>query len=358
MQQYHSELTKAVLCLCSDEVFFLSQDSADLLQHPRRNLGNRYRSQAQKFVRLANMDESRFDDNIAWAEQNARQAILHDFTDEKNWRCLADIKVILGDGEGLCALLEDVFSVLGRDPDNVDQLQEIDFLKLGLELLEAAFSRDPLDPDIWWNKINSGNLVDSNIDEFAERCKKLDFTDQRANIIFGRRIERLKNSGYTEEFIQLSKHLLAHRPHNHELWMELGRLHERRGEVDEAWMCYDHVQNLREHVSPRDEFLQRLTSRMDGQEQKQWSKPSVEKREQFLKQMVELSQRVSKSEFEIIDVDSDDSIESKHPDLIRLEILIQNKDFSEAFFLARRLISQGEDWAEDWLEIARLGLSD
>ena len=336
----------------------MSQDSADLLQHPRRNLGNRYRSQAQKFVRLANMDEDRFDDNIAWAEQNARQAILHDFTDEKNWRCLADIKVIVGDGEGLCALLEDIFSVLGRDPDNVEQLQGIDFLKLGLELLEAAFTRDPLDPDIWWENINSGDLVDSNIQSFTERCKKLDFTDQRANIIFGRRIERLRDSGYTEVFIQLSKHLLAHRPNNHELWMELGRLHERRSEVDEAWMCYDHVQNLRSHIFPRDEFLQRLTNKMDGHEEKPWSKPSVEKRDQFLKQMMELSQRVSKSVTEEQAKDFDENIESKHPDLIRLEILTNNGDFSEAFFLARRLLSQGEDWAEEWLNTARLGLGD
>ena len=29
------------------------------------------------------MDESRFDQNMSWAEQNARQAILHDFTDER-----------------------------------------------------------------------------------------------------------------------------------------------------------------------------------------------------------------------------------------------------------------------------------
>ena len=336
----------------------MSQDSANLLQHPRRNLGNRYRSQAQKFVRLANMDESRFDDNMAWAEQNARQAILHDFTDEKNWRCLADIKVIVGDGEGLYALLEDIFSVLGRDPDNVDQLQGIDFLKLGLELLEAAFSRDPLDPDVWWEKINSDDLMESNILSFVERCEKLDFTDQRANIIFSRRIERLKNSGHTEIFIQLSKHLLAHRPHNHELWMELGRLHERRGEVDEAWMCYDHVQNLRPHISPRDDFLKRLTSRMDGEAEKQWSRPSVEKRDQFLKQMMELSQRVSKTIDEAQMIVPEDSTESKHPDLIRLEILIKNDDFSEAFFLARRLISQGEDWAEEWLKIARQGLGD
>ena len=336
----------------------MTQDSGDLLQHPRRNLGNRYRSQAQKFVRLANMDESRFYDNIAWAEQNARQAILHDFTDEKNWRCLADIKVILSDGEGLYALLEDIFSVLGRDPDNIEQLQDIDFLKLGLELLEAAFSRDPLDPDVWWSNMNSEKTIESNIEAFSERCKKLDFTDQRANIIFGRRIERLRDSGYTLEFIQLSKHLLAHRPHNHELWMELGRLHERRGEIDEAWMCYDHVQNLRQHISPRDDFLNRLTSKMDGKEQTQWSKPSVEKRDEFLRQMMELSKRVSKSEDNIQHAYTDENVDSKHPDLSRLELLISNEDFSEAFFLARRLISQGEDWATDWLETARVGLGE
>ena len=69
------------------------EDSKDLLQHPRRNLGIRYRSQARKFAKLATMDESRFSDNIGWAEQSARQAILYDFTDEENWRCLADIKL-------------------------------------------------------------------------------------------------------------------------------------------------------------------------------------------------------------------------------------------------------------------------
>ena len=69
-------------------------ESQDLLQHPRRNLGNRYRSTAQKFARLAKTDPDRSAENMGWAEQNARQAILHDFTDERNWRCLADLKVM------------------------------------------------------------------------------------------------------------------------------------------------------------------------------------------------------------------------------------------------------------------------
>ena len=340
-------------------MFFLSQDSGDLLQHPRRNLGNRYRSQSQKFVGLANRDRTRFDENMSWAEQNARQAILHDFTDERNWRCLADIKVILGDGDGLCALLEDVFSVLGRDSENIEQLKGIDFLKLGLELLEAAFARDPLEPDNWWDNLSKNDSLKDNIDEFVSRCKRLDFTDQRANIIFGRRIERLRDSGYTEIFIELSKHLLAHRPNNHELWMELGRLHERRGEVDEAWMCYDHVQNIREHLSPRDDFLSRLTGKMDGEKQKPWSQPTVEKRDQFLDQMLKLSQRVSKPnkivEAQNIEVEEPEKL---HPDMIRLQELISNEDYSEAFFLARRLVAQGEDCAEEWLNKAKLGFGE
>ena len=337
----------------------MSQDSGDLLQHPRRNLGNRYRSQSEKFVGLANRDRSRFDDNMSWAEQNARQAILHDFTDERNWRCLADIKVILGDGDGLCAVLEDVFSVLGRDSENIDQLKGIDFLKLGLELLEAAFSRDPLEPDVWWSNLAKNDSLSENIGEFVSRCKRLDFTDQRANIIFGRRIERLRDSGHTEIFIELSKHLLANRPNNHELWMELGRLHERRGEVDEAWMCYDHVQNIREHLTPRDEFLSRLTGKMDGLADKPWSQPTVEKRDQFLQQMLELSQRVSKpSEVQEKNSKEIEELSSQHPDLQRLQDLINNEDYSEAFFLARRLLSQGEDWAEEWLNRAKSGFGD
>lgn len=337
----------------------MSQDSGDLLQHPRRNLGNRYRSQSRKFIGLANRDKSRFDENLSWAEQNARQAILHDFTDERNWRCLADIKVILGDGDGLCALLEDIFSVLGRDSENLDQLKGIDFLKLGLELLEAAFIRDPLNPDVWWENLAKDDLLTNNIDEFVSRCKRLDFTDQRANIIFGRRIERLRDSGYTDIFIELSKHLLAHRPNNHELWMELGRLHERRGEVDEAWMCYDHVQNIREHLTPRDDFLTRLTGKMDGDEKQPWSQPTVEKRDQFLQQMVKLSQRVSKPNLveETVSVENEEIV-SAHPDLIRLQDLINNEDFSEAFFLSRRLVAQGEDWAEEWLDKAKLGFGE
>ena len=68
---------------------------SESLKHPRRSLGNRYRSQAEKFLRLG-------DDvgNLSWAEQSAKQSILYDFTNEENWRVLIRIKIQMEDSEG------------------------------------------------------------------------------------------------------------------------------------------------------------------------------------------------------------------------------------------------------------------
>ena len=327
-------------------------DSQDLLQHPRRNLGNRYRSSAQKFALLAQKDPDRARENYAWAEQNARQAILHDFTDERNWRCLAELKVSNEDGDGLHAVMEDVFSILGRDPEHLDQLKGIDFLAVGRELLEAAFSRDPLDPDSWWSLITKGEETKENpspyeitLAEFSERCKRLDFRDQRANIVFGRRLERIRTSGNENLFIELARHLLAHRPNNHELWMEMGRLHERREEIDDAWSCYDHVQQLRPHMDVRDQFLTRLKGSMDGEDVAPWSGPSVTHRDAFLENMVALTKRVSTPE-EISIEEVEEETATVPLDQVRLEALIAGGDYQQAFFMARRLVANGENWAE------------
>ena len=94
------------------------------LQHPRRSLGNRYRSQAEKFLKIAGDDPR----NLSWAEQNARQSVLYDFTNEENWKILMKIKVILGDSDGARAVLEDLFTVLGRDPMLMGQLKDIEFI--------------------------------------------------------------------------------------------------------------------------------------------------------------------------------------------------------------------------------------
>ena len=192
--------------------------------------------------------------------------------------------------------LKTYFSILGRDPEQVEQLKNLDFLKLGLELLEAAFARDPLNPDVWWQKLTSPDGQIGTLSEFVERCKRLDFRDQRANIIFGRRIERIRDSGQTELFIELARNLLAHRPQNHELWLELGRLYERLNKTEEAWICYDHVQTLRSHSNVRDEYMSRLTGKMDGKDKQSWTKPPISKRDEYLSQMVALASRVSMPE--------------------------------------------------------------
>jgi len=324
-------------------------ESQDLLQHPRRNLGNRYRSTAQKFANLAKADPERAKENMDWAEQNARQAILHDFTDERNWRFLAELKAINTDPGGLQAVLEDVFVVLGRDPDNLEQLVDIDYLKVGRELLEAAFAKDPLDPDAWWNELVAAG-EEGGLEEFATRCRRLDFRDQRANIVFGRRLERLRKAGHEEVFIDLARHLLAHRPINHELWLEMGRLHERREEMDDAWSCYDQVQQLRPHLNERDRFLQRLKGEMDGEQKQPWSGPSVEHRAAFLEGMRSLTARISTPDSAPPTEESEENIPQRHPDEHKLEALLEQGDVQSAFFLARRLLASGEAWAEPWLE--------
>tara|TARA_B100001778_G_scaffold331356_1_gene335623 strand:- start:804 stop:1778 length:975 start_codon:yes stop_codon:yes gene_type:complete len=320
-------------------------DSASKLQHPRRNLGSRHRSQADRFVKLSKKDPERRVENLAWAEQNAQQAVLYDFTDERNWRSLAEIKHMRNDAEGLSLVLEDLFVVLGRDPNQLEQLHGINHLEVGLELLEAAFLTDSLEPEIWFEKLDSERLQN-----FSVRCRGLDFTDQRANIVYGRRLERIRSAGYEEMFIELVHHLLAHRPANHELWMELGRLHERRNEIDQAWLCYDHVQQIRPTELVRDLFLERLKRAMDGENSVPWSGPSLETRSDFLERMQNLSKSVST--IPVVNVEEPEK-EEDSGDLVRLENLIEAGEAAEAFFLARSLYTSGEEWAEEWMKKAQ-----
>ena len=319
-------------------------DSASKLQHPRRNLGSRHRAQADRFVKLSKKDSERAAENLAWAEQNAQQAVLYDFTDERNWRCLAEIKKMRMDGEGLALVLEDLFIVLGRDPNQLSQICDVNHLDVGLELLEAAFITDSLEPETWFERLDEKGLGD-----FAIRCRGLDFTDQRANIVYGRRLERIRGAGHEEMFIELVHHLLAHRPANHELWMELGRLHERRNEIDQAWLCYDHVQQIRPTEPVRDLFLERLKRAMDGKESVPWSGPSLQTRSDFLERMHNLSQNVSNVPLEE-SLEEDEVVDTE---LTRLENLLQAGEAAEAFFLARSLFTSGEEWAQEWMEKAQ-----
>ncbi len=136
--------------------------------------------------------------------------------------------------------------------------------------------------------------------------------------------------------------------------MQLGRLHERREETDSAWSCYDHVQTLRPHLLARDDFLSRLTTSMDGGESQPWNGPELKHRTAFLEQMESLTRRVRTVEL----IDSDEPVSEMteafvHPDKAKLDVLIDSKNISEAFFLARRLVASGEGWADSYLEKCR-----
>ena len=329
----------------------MERSSEDLF-HPRRSLGNRHRTQALKFLELADADPERRDQNISWAEQNARQAVLHDFTNELNWTVLADVKQKGGDAGGLRAVLEDLFGVLGRDPELLSQLDEIDMLGAGCELLNGALDADPLDADAWWE----GNSGDDELDEFEQRMFRLDLSDPRANVIFGRRLERVRAGGDEERFIRLVRRLLAHRPVNHEAWGELGRLHERRDEYDEAWFCYDQAQIHFPQVALRDRFRNRMTQAMDRAGQK-WSAPDQDSREQFLTKMQSLALRVSHPVIHP-ETEDDDEEEKVNEDERELERLLDTGEAAAAFFLARRLVTRGESWASEWLERASTQLQD
>ena len=316
-------------------------DSGSTLQHPRRNLGSRHRSQAERFVKLSKKDPENESQNLAWAEQNAQQSVLYDFTDERNWRCLSNIKKLRGDGDGLEMVLEDLFVVLGRDPNQLSQLKGIDHLSLGMELLEAAFLTDSLDPAKWFESMSKEDL-----ENFADRCKRLDFTDQRTNIVYGRRLEKIRTSGNEILFIELVQYLLAHRPSNHELWLELGRLHERRNEIDQAWLCYDHVQQIKPRSEVRDLFLKRLKGAMDGEKRQPWSGPSLETRADFLEKMKLLSENIQSPETseEIIETQS---VEIEDTQFVELRKLLDSGKSAEAFFMARSLYTSGEEWAKE-----------
>ena len=45
-------------------------------------------------------------------------------------------------------------------------------------------------------------------------------------------------------------------------------------------------------------------------------------------------------------------------DELKLQALISAENYAEAFFAARRLLATGEEWAEEYLTLAKTGLGD
>ena len=318
----------------------MATDMGATLQHPRRSLGNRHRSQALKFLEMSK-DQSEY---LGWAEQSARQAVLHDFTHPDNWRVLVEIKLIIGDAAGIRAVLVELFSILGRDPESLKQLDGVDMVRKGSQILEASLSADPLDPDIWWQTVD----VDQNgVNEFCQRVQTLDLQDIRASVLFSRRLERLRDSGYEDEFLELSKLVLAHRPNNHETWSELGRMHERRGEFDNAWMCYDQAQLHFPDIAVRDRFIERMESKMDTGDSSPWNGPGLDTKVQFLRRMQNLAGQSSSS----VEVEEAEVGEGNQFD--EIDSLLQANRVTEAFFLARRMSAEGVEGAIDRVDEIR-----
>ena len=315
------------------------------LQHPRRSLGNRHRAQAIKFLNIAKSDDKNRLTNLNWAEQSSRQSVLHDFTNEDNWRILIEIKILLSDEIGVRAVLEDLFIILGRNPERTDILSGINLVLHGKDLLEAAFLVDPLDSDKWYTEIGCDH---EKFTDFVARMNSLDLRDPRANIIFGRRIEKLFDNGRYDEFIPLAKTIVAQRPQNHEAWTGLGRLHERRNEYDEAWLCYDQAQIHFPSIPVRDEYRKRMDARLDGKKLP-WKPPDISSRTMFLDKMYELS-KPSQIDETPVKQEPDETLILNDEQI--LQQLLENGDSQSALFLSRRLIANGEEWAQKYYDTA------
>ena len=203
------------------------------------------------------------------------------------------------------------------------------------EMLLAVLLTDPLDPDKWWQKIGSDR---DGLRDFGKRLRDLDFSDRRSDLLFSRRLERIRRFGDEDVFVDLSRYLLSQRPHNHEAWEELGRMYEKRGSFDEAWLCYDQAQTVFPESKSRDRFRERMANTVDGGSGAPWKGPSISERGDFLDRLGRLS-------------DSDDSIQKMDDDEIepysKIDDLRREGKIPEAFFLARRLAMEGSKKAEE-----------
>jgi len=304
---------------------------SESLQHPRRSLGNRYRSQAEKFLRISEGNER----NLSWAEQSAKQSILYDFTNEENWKIMIKIKVLMRDSEGARSVLADLFSVLGRDSALMEQLAGKNIIDSCKGMLDATLSKDPLDPDKWWEKIESEN---GGVELFSERLRGLDVSDQRANILFSRRLERVRRGGLEDVFLELTKILLSHRPINHEAWEELGMMYERRSQYDEAWLCYDQAKSVFPESKAIERFRGRMEAIVDGGHGGQWREPSISDRSSFLNKLGSLAKTD-------LDAEVEEKMEDDGDGFSKIERLRHNGNTTEAFFLARRMVAEGVEGA-------------
>ena len=82
---------------------------------------------------------------------------------------------------------------------------------------------------------------------------------------------------------------------------------------------------------------------------------AIEIRDQFLTKMQSLATRFVQDESEIIEETIIES--SVNLDEVELAKLLDAGEYAGAFFLSRRLVSRGEEWANTYLEQAQSGLN-
>ncbi len=154
--------------------------------------------------------------------------------------------------------------------------------------------------------------------------------------------------------IPLARMLVANRPQNFEMWINLGRAHERLEAYDEAWLCYDQAQSYAPHLDVRDSYRERIEKRFETLKSTPWSQPSIQARDDFLQRMQALALEFTEPT-EVIETVIQELGEINNEEL-ELQSLLNRGEFSAAFFYSRRLVTRGEDWAMQYMELAKSGL--
>ena len=83
-------------------------DLSSLIEHPRRNLGNRYRAQANRFVKLAKKDPESLLPIMTGQSKMLDKQFFMILPMKRIGDVLQKIKHLLGDGEGLEQTLRDL----------------------------------------------------------------------------------------------------------------------------------------------------------------------------------------------------------------------------------------------------------
>ena len=95
-----------------------------------------------------------------------------------------------------------------------------------------------------------------------------------------------------------------------------------------------------------------MDSRLDG-ERKSWKAPDISTRELFLTRMENLAipDQSAEDNLEIQEY-SPESDELEESEQDRLERMLHHGEIQAALFLARRLITSGEEWAQPYYDSA------